>query len=194
MMPGFLRKPQARGALDFDEGEIGQTIVDDMRALGRNWTLAGLAGYRATTSAPQVSTYWERDLLGVPRLNGTPTVMRFVDRVGQMERAPGTAPGPRDYARFATQMRELWEERYASMSDDNPIEKCTTNISVVGRNGGMAAVTNTMGARFGSKVSLPSSGVLMNNGMFWFDPEPGRGRKGSLARPDYSQPSSVSST
>ena len=174
MMPDLLRKLQARGARDFYEGEIGQTIVDDMQALGRNWTLAGLAGYRATASAPQVSAYRDCELLGVPGLNGAPTVMRFFERAEKAGHPTGTAPGPQDYATFAAQMRELWEERYTSMGDDNPIEKCTTNVSVVDRDGGMAALTNTMGARFGSKVSLSSSGLLMNNGMFWFDPEQGR--------------------
>lgn len=173
-MPEFLRRLQARGARDFYEGEIGQGIVDDMRALGRNWSLAGLSGYRATAGAPTVLTYRDCDLLGAPGLNGAPTVMRYFDRAGVAARAPGTPPGPKDYAALAADMRELWAERYSNMGDDNPVEKCTTNVSVVDRDGGMAALTNTMGARFGSKVSLPSTGLLMNNGMFWFDPEPGR--------------------
>ena len=37
----------------------------------------------------------------------------------------------------------------------------------------MVALTQTLLSVFGSKVVLPSSGILMNNGIMWFDPRPG---------------------
>jgi gamma-glutamyltranspeptidase/glutathione hydrolase len=37
----------------------------------------------------------------------------------------------------------------------------------------MASLTNTLLSRFGSKVTLPHTGFLLNNGMMWFDPRPG---------------------
>ena len=37
----------------------------------------------------------------------------------------------------------------------------------------MVALTQTLLSVFGSKVVLPTSGVLMNNGIMWFDPRPG---------------------
>ena len=37
----------------------------------------------------------------------------------------------------------------------------------------MVAVTQTLLGIFGSKFVTPQSGVLMNNGIMWFDPEPG---------------------
>ena len=36
----------------------------------------------------------------------------------------------------------------------------------------MAAVTQTLLSIFGSRFTLPESGILMNNGIMWFDPEP----------------------
>jgi gamma-glutamyltranspeptidase/glutathione hydrolase len=44
---------------------------------------------------------------------------------------------------------------------------------VIDAEGNMASLTNTLLARFGSKLVLPSTGLLMNNGMMWFDPRPG---------------------
>lgn len=38
----------------------------------------------------------------------------------------------------------------------------------------MVAVTQTLLSIFGSRVNLPGSGVLMNNGIMWFDTEAGR--------------------
>jgi gamma-glutamyltranspeptidase/glutathione hydrolase len=172
-MPGFLRRLQRNGARDFYEGEIGASIVADMRAGGRNWRLDDLAAYRARVTLPETSPYRGHELLGVPGLNGAPTVMRFFRRMEPLHAPSGEAPSPQDYATFARLMRELWQERYDTMGDETAQDKCTTHVSVVDKAGGMASITNTMGARFGSKVSLASSGLLMNNGMFWFDPVPG---------------------
>lgn len=36
----------------------------------------------------------------------------------------------------------------------------------------MLSLTNTLLSRFGSKLVLPRTGFLMNNGMMWFDPRP----------------------
>jgi gamma-glutamyltranspeptidase len=47
---------------------------------------------------------------------------------------------------------------------------CTAHFSVVDREGNMAAVTQTLLSTFGSKFVLPQSGVMMNNGIMWFDP------------------------
>ena len=38
----------------------------------------------------------------------------------------------------------------------------------------MVAVTTTLLSSMGSRVVLPGSGVLMNNGVMWFDPRPGQ--------------------
>jgi gamma-glutamyltranspeptidase/glutathione hydrolase len=37
----------------------------------------------------------------------------------------------------------------------------------------MIAMTTTLLSSMGSRVVLPQSGVLMNNGVMWFDPRPG---------------------
>ena len=47
------------------------------------------------------------------------------------------------------------------------------SFSIVDRQGNMVAMTQTLLSLFGSKVVSPSTGMLMNNGIMWFDPEPG---------------------
>jgi gamma-glutamyltranspeptidase/glutathione hydrolase len=44
----------------------------------------------------------------------------------------------------------------------------------VDREGNMVALTQTLLSRFGSKVLLPQTGIMMNNGIMWFDPRPER--------------------
>jgi gamma-glutamyltranspeptidase/glutathione hydrolase len=45
---------------------------------------------------------------------------------------------------------------------------------VVDKEGNVVAWTQTLLSRFGSFVLSPSTGVLMNNGIMWFDPVPGK--------------------
>ena len=38
----------------------------------------------------------------------------------------------------------------------------------------LVSLTHTAVSLFGSKVVVPDTGLLLSNGMIWFDPEPGR--------------------
>jgi gamma-glutamyltranspeptidase/glutathione hydrolase len=53
-------------------------------------------------------------------------------------------------------------------------EECTTHLGVVDRQRNMVALTNTAVSLWGSRVVVPGTGILLNNGMIWFDPEPGK--------------------
>jgi gamma-glutamyltranspeptidase/glutathione hydrolase len=48
----------------------------------------------------------------------------------------------------------------------------------------MVALTTTLLSSMGSRTVLPASGILMNNGVMWFDPQPGQPNSvGSGKRP-----------
>ncbi len=51
---------------------------------------------------------------------------------------------------------------------------CTTHIGVIDRQRNMVALTNTAVSLWGSRVVVKGTGILLNNGMIWFDPEPGK--------------------
>lgn len=50
---------------------------------------------------------------------------------------------------------------------------CTTHIGVIDRQRNMVSLTNTAVGLFGARMVVPGTGILLNNGMIWFNPEPG---------------------
>jgi gamma-glutamyltranspeptidase/glutathione hydrolase len=51
---------------------------------------------------------------------------------------------------------------------------CTTHMTVVDSDRNVVSLTSTLGELFGCGVMAGGTGILLNNGMTWFDPEPGR--------------------
>ena len=54
------------------------------------------------------------------------------------------------------------------------VDDCTTHIGVIDKHKNMVSFTNTAVSLFGARMVVPGTGVLLQNGMIWFDPEPGR--------------------
>ncbi|MFN3672850.1 MAG: gamma-glutamyltransferase, partial [Bosea sp. (in: a-proteobacteria)] len=99
--------------------------------------------------------------------------------VAGMDAAQPGADGP-DAAWFATLsrvMRQAYADRLeglgAAKAASEPGDTCTTHLTVVDGEGNLVAMTTTLLSSMGSRYVLPGSGVLMNNGMMWFDPRPG---------------------
>jgi gamma-glutamyltranspeptidase/glutathione hydrolase len=51
---------------------------------------------------------------------------------------------------------------------------CTTHLNVIDADRNMVTLTSTLGELFGCGVVARGTGIVLNNGMTWFDPRPGR--------------------
>ena len=54
------------------------------------------------------------------------------------------------------------------------LDNGTTHLCAMDADGGAVSLTNTLMAGFGSGIIPKGTGVVMNDGMMWFDPVPGR--------------------
>jgi gamma-glutamyltranspeptidase/glutathione hydrolase len=55
-----------------------------------------------------------------------------------------------------------------------PGERSTTHLCAADEEGNVVTLTQTLANSFGCGVTIPGTGVVLNNAMLWFDPEPGR--------------------
>ena len=88
-------------------------------------------------------------------------------------KAPWQRLVSRDYAREVAREirggRVVASGRRAGRAPDS-----TTHLGVIDRQRNMVSLTNTAVSMWGSRVVVKGTGILLNNGMIWFDPEPGR--------------------
>jgi gamma-glutamyltranspeptidase/glutathione hydrolase len=88
----------------------------------------------------------------------------------------GTAPDAGWYLTLARTLTGAYAERLSGLGESEPkaAESCTTHLTTCDQDGTMVAMTTTLLSSMGSRVVMPQSGVLLNNGVMWFDPRPGQ--------------------
>ena len=80
------------------------------------------------------------------------------------------------YIHYADSLKQAHRERLHGLGDtpESKMHTSTTHLNVIDRYGNVVALTQTLLSLFGSKLVLPKTGILMNNGIMWFDPRPNR--------------------
>lgn len=169
-----MRRLADAGPRDFYEGDVAAGIIRDLKAMGGNLSAADLKNFHARIVAPIETSYGNAQLALAPELTAGPTMLRALAPLRQHRFQPGV-PQADAFVAYADALRSAYAERLTTMGDtsDRRDPSTTTHLNVIDRHGNMVALTQTLLSVFGSKVVLPSSGVLMNNGIMWFDPRPG---------------------
>ena len=160
------------GLRDFYEGDIARSIAADVKALGGVLDADDLRRCEANIYACQEVPFAGKTLQLAGGLTASPTMARALELIPHWPDKPDAAW----FAALAGALRTAYAERLSGLGDAEPkaAESCTTHLTVCDAEGTMVAMTTTLLSSMGSRVVLPTSGVLMNNGVMWFDPRPGQ--------------------
>jgi gamma-glutamyltranspeptidase/glutathione hydrolase len=145
-----------------------------MKAAGGVLDHADLRAYRARVVDPLRTEYHGAQFALAPGLSAGPTMAGALDGLRD-KRFRRNGPHADAFVAYAEVLRKAYADRLANMGDtaDRRDPSTTTHLNVIDRQGNLVALTQTLLSVFGSKVVLPSTGILMNNGIMWFDPRPG---------------------
>ena len=158
------------GPDSFYNGALAETIAEDLENIESNISREDLSHYKASVNNCQKLMYKDSEVNVVSGLNAGPTL---IDALKDLQSWTPTSikPESRDYLKYVDVLKNTYAQRLKMMGHEND-NSCTTHLSVVDSKGNMVALTQTLLSVFGSKVVLPKSGILMNNGIMWFDPRP----------------------
>lgn len=179
--PGFFRlgaladtleHPGRSGLRDQYEGEVAATIVADVKAMGGLLSAEDLRSCQARVR-PAMQFPWRGQTLQLAGgLTAAPTMTRVLQQMAEVR--IGSKLDADWYVAFGRAMKQAYKERLQGLggADSHAAETCTTHLTVCDDEGTMVAMTTTLLSSMGSRVVLPKSGILMNNGVMWFDPRP----------------------
>jgi gamma-glutamyltranspeptidase / glutathione hydrolase len=157
------------------KGALARAIAGDVQAMGGYLSEADLASYEAQAVVPLEIHFGRHTICVLPELNGGPTLaVAFKDLVTRRTK-PGPEPDGATFAAYAAALQTAWADRLRRMGDagERTAPTSTTHFAVVDRDGNVVTLTQTLLSQFGARIVLPSTGILMNNGINWFDPRPG---------------------
>ena len=161
------------GPDDFYEGDIARSIAADVRAAGGVLSGEDLARCRARVMPALAIPYRGATLQAAPGLTAGPTLAFVLERLSRQRF--GASPDAAYFAAVIETLQHAYADRLDHAGDVETVAPTsTTHITAIDREGTIVALTTTLLSSFGSRYVLPSTGILMNNGIMWFDPRPGR--------------------
>ena len=163
----------SEGAKSLLNGSLAHAIVSDIHQKGGVLKIKDFEAVQPVVQNPlhlklkNGGHFWT-----IPGLSGGPTIANFLASWQDQASPDFDNPTPR----ALTAMSNL-VDRYSKLGDGHEYSatpSCTTSFCVIDGSGLVVAATISLVSLFGSKVVSPSTGILLNNAISWFDPVAGK--------------------
>lgn len=166
-----LRAVANDGPDAFYSERLADEVAKDLAEAGSRITGEDLAAYRSHWCESPAIPYRDATIHTAGPSSGGPRLATFL---GHTETALDRSDDARTHAcrTYAAALRTAWVRHRQRTGQARGEPGCTTHLSTCDAEGNMVALTSTLLNRFGSRVVLPRTGILMNNAMGYFDPRP----------------------
>ncbi len=151
-----LKSLAERGGRDFYDGMIGYALADDFARGGSTISQNDLRSYRARTLEPVIIARKGKRYLLPP---GSILTEIFCD----MMKSEDESSSPLDRLRVTNLAQTILAAHAELRPGDQDLAEWSSHVAVIDGDGNMASLSQSLGSLFGSKVVLPSTGILANN-------------------------------
>ncbi len=165
------RTLQSEGPDTFYTGKLAESMVRDLQDAGSKISMVDLQNYEASISDPLTTRYRGATFHVSGSLTAGPSIIHALQALETNLQPQGSRPGKDAYLQYVASLRSAYEHRLSNLGEGSSGN--TSHICVADPEGNVVSLTQTVMSAFGSRIMLPESGILMNNGMMWFDPNPG---------------------
>ena len=142
----------------------------DLRTLGHNSTET----LHAYISAAKMAYADRFQYVADPEFADVPWNGLISDDYAARRSEQITDNAPSSYEPGNPWIEERREPKFVLESSKPRPDNGTTHLSVIDGDGNAVSITNTIMSGFGSGIIPKGTGIVMNNGMMWYDPVPGR--------------------
>lgn len=167
------RTLQREGPDAYYAGSLAPLIVQDLNEIGNKVTLKDLDAYQPFVKEP-ISRSYRGSVVQTPgNMTAGPSLNQALG-ILENHAFSRDQPSADDVIAYVKALRETYEYRLEHLGEGKGTgaDSHTSHLSVADKYGNLVALTQTIMSPFGSHVVLPKTGLVMNNGMMWFDPMP----------------------
>ncbi|MGI9451123.1 MAG: gamma-glutamyltransferase [Geminicoccaceae bacterium] len=171
-LPNTLKALADNGPEGFYAGALAEQIVRDLQAGGSRIDGDDLAAYEVLEHEPLIGEHRGAILHTAGPTSGGPRLIETLEHIAE-HLEPSVGIGAESWKVYADGLNKAWQSHKKRIGRATEVGACTSHLSAVDADGNMVALTYTLLNRFGSCVVLPSTGILLNNAVSYFDPRPG---------------------